>query len=283
MIYKKMFFPIGGGDELKERLFAALLIAKYFDANLEILRCIHDTGKQMYKNLGISAQVIKEIDEVIAIRTKEESIEFENAIKEIAEIAGMEISTTPIPNKVHALLTVKEGNRSFLVEEESKFCDIVIAAAPPSGIATATFETSVLKSGKPVLMFPRKMKTFNTKSILIGWNNTVESSRAITSAIELLKLAEKVEIVSSDEYSGVDMHKIEQLIEYLKFHGINATYKIVETTRIPGEALLNAALDGNFDLIVAGAYGHKGLRELMFGGATRYLLEHSTLPIFMSH
>jgi nucleotide-binding universal stress UspA family protein len=283
MIYKKMFFPIGGGEELKDRLFAALLIAKYFDANLEILRCIHDTGKNMYKSLGISAQVMKEIDEVIALRTKDESIEFENAIKEIGKIAGMEISTTPIPNKVHALLTVKEGNRSFLVEEESKFCDIVIAAAPPSGIATATFETSVLKSGKPVLMFPRKMKTFSTKSILIGWNNTVESSRAITSSIELLKLAEKVQIVSSDEYSGVDMHKINQLIDYLKFHDIDATYKIVETTRIPGEALLNAALDGNFDLIVAGAYGHKGLRELMFGGATRYLLEHSTLPIFMSH
>jgi nucleotide-binding universal stress UspA family protein len=278
-----MFFPIGGGEELKDRLFAALLIAKYFDANLEILRCIHDTGKNMYKSLGISAQVMKEIDEVIALRTKDESIEFENAIKEIGKIAGMEISTTPIPNKVHALLTVKEGNRSFLVEEESKFCDIVIAAAPPSGIATATFETSVLKSGKPVLMFPRKMKTFSTKSILIGWNNTVESSRAITSSIELLKLAEKVQIVSSDEYSGVDMHKINQLIDYLKFHDIDATYKIVETTRIPGEALLNAALDGNFDLIVAGAYGHKGLRELMFGGATRYLLEHSTLPIFMSH
>ncbi|MGB9801696.1 MAG: universal stress protein, partial [Arcobacter sp.] len=168
------------------------------------------------------------------------------------------------------------------VEEESKFCDIVIAASPPSGIATATFETSVLKSGKPVLMFPRTMKTFNTKSILIGWNNTVESSRAITSSVELLKQAQRVQIVSSDEYSG-DMVKINQLIEYLKFHGIDASYKIVETTRIPGQALLNAALDGNFDLIVAGAYGHKGLRELMFGGATRYLLEHSTLPVFMSH
>ncbi len=282
MIYKKMFFPIGGGEELKERLFAALLIAKYFNANLEILKCLHDSGKKMYKNLGISSHIMKEIDDVIALKAKEESIEFEKSLIEIGKIVGMEVSTTPIPNKVHALLTVKEGNRSLLVEEESKFCDIVIAAAPPSGIATATFETSVLKSGKPVLMFPRTMKTFNTKSILIGWNNTVESSRAITASIELLKQAERVQIVSSDEYSG-DMIKINQLIDYLKFHDIEASYKIVETTRIPGQALLNAALDGNFDLIVAGAYGHKGLRELMFGGATRYLLEHSTLPVFMSH
>ena len=29
--------------------------------------------------------------------------------------------------------------------------------------------------------------------------------------------------------------------------------------------------------------GHRGLKELMFGGATRYLLEKSSLPVFMSH
>ncbi len=283
MIYKKMFFPIGGGEELKERLFAALYIAKFFNANLEILKCTFDTGKKMYKDLGVSKHLMNEIEEVIAIKNKAEVLEFEEALKEIGKNVGMEVSSTPIENKVHALLKVKEGNRSILVEEESKFCDIVIAAAPPSGIATATFETSVLKSGKPVIMFPRTMKTFDTKSIIIGWNNSVEVSRAITSSIELLKQAQRVHIVSSEEYCGEDMIKIIQLIDYLKLHGIDASYKIIKTTRIPGQALLNAALDGNFDLIVAGAYGHKGLKELMFGGATRYLLEHSTLPVFMSH
>lgn len=38
MIYKKMFFPIGGGEELEERLYGAFLIAKYFNTHLEVLQ-----------------------------------------------------------------------------------------------------------------------------------------------------------------------------------------------------------------------------------------------------
>ncbi|WP_193315815.1 universal stress protein [Poseidonibacter ostreae] len=89
-------------------------------------------------------------------------------------------------------------------------------------------------------------------------------------------------IVSSIEYTK-NNETIENLLSYLKLHQIEASYEIVKTTRIPGQALLNSALDGNFDMIVAGAYGHKGLKELMFGGATRYLLENSSIPVFMSH
>ena len=76
---------------------------------------------------------------------------------------------------------------------------------------------------------------------------------------------------------------MEEIIEYLKLHGINATSKVVKITMIPGEALLNHAIDGEFDLIVAGTHGQKGLRELMFGGTTRYFLENSNIPVFLSH
>jgi len=179
-------------------------------------------------------------------------------------------------------LKVLEGLRSALVEQESKFCDLVIAAAPPAGLTTATFETAALKSGKPVLMFPRVLKDFSTESIIIGWNNSTEASRAVTSSMEFLKQAKKVHIVTSKEYVQ-DLVVMENLLVYLKEHNINATYELIKTTRIAGQALLNAATNGNFDMIIAGAYGHKGLKELMFGGATRHLLENTTIPIFMSH
>ncbi|WP_407933686.1 hypothetical protein [Halarcobacter sp.] len=36
--------------------------------------------------------------------------------------------------------------------------------------------------------------------------------------------------------------------------------------------------------MVIGAFGHnKGLKEIVFGGATKYLLKHSKLPMFMAH
>lgn len=282
MNYKKIFFPIGGGDELEERLYAALLIAKTFETNLEILQCGLKSNISMYKTMSIPRDILNKIDEVVDSKYEEDNNELQALFEKVALEVDINISSGALKEKAFAYLKIREGLRSTLIEQESKFCDLVIAAAPPAGVTTATFENAVLKSGKSVLMFPRIMRKFSLDSIIIGWNNSTEASRAITSSIELLKKAQRVHIVSSPEY--VEDHEImTSLINYLKLHGIDASYDIVKTTRIPGQALLDAALDGNFDLIVAGAYGHKGLKELMFGGATRYLLEKSTLPIFMSH
>lgn len=282
MNYKKLFFPIGGGEELEERLYAALLIAKTFNTELEILKCSLKTNISMYKNLAMPIDILNKVDEVVDNKYEDENTKFTLLFEKIAAEVNINISEKNSKEKAFAYIKIREGVRSSLIEQESKFCDLVLAASPPAGIATATFETAVLKSGKSVLMFPRIMRKFSLNSIIIGWNNSTEASRAVTSSIELLKKAQRVHIVSSPEYIE-DSHIMQNLIDYLAQHNIEASYEIVKTTRVPGQALLNAALDGNFDMIVAGAYGHKGLKELMFGGATRYLLEKSTLPIFMSH
>ncbi|EET79643.1 hypothetical protein CAMSH0001_2210 [Campylobacter showae RM3277] len=39
MQYKKIFFPIGAGDDVKERIRGALLVAKHFKSHIEILAC----------------------------------------------------------------------------------------------------------------------------------------------------------------------------------------------------------------------------------------------------
>jgi nucleotide-binding universal stress UspA family protein len=36
-------------------------------------------------------------------------------------------------------------------------------------------------------------------------------------------------------------------------------------------------------LLVAGGYGHSRLRERILGSITHELLQHLTLPVFMSH
>jgi nucleotide-binding universal stress UspA family protein len=32
-----------------------------------------------------------------------------------------------------------------------------------------------------------------------------------------------------------------------------------------------------------GAFGHSRMQEFILGGATKYVLDHATLPLFMSH
>lgn len=282
MIYKKLFFPVGGGEELRERVRGALLIANHFQTHLEIFKANLFPNSERYKYLGIPQNLIDEMDIIARKQFDQSHKECEELLQQEAQKAGVVISQTPLESQATVFAKIKEGDRSTLVAQESKFCDLVIAAAPPSGLTTATFETSVTKSGKSVLMFPRVMEQFDTQSIIIGWNNSPEVSRAITQAIPLLKRAKKVHIITAKEYAN-NLDDLGELEAYLKLHGINPTSEMIKTTRVPGEALYQEAMNGSFDLIVAGAYGHKGLRELFLGGATRYLLEHSTLPVFMSH
>jgi nucleotide-binding universal stress UspA family protein len=281
MEYKKMFFPIGGGDELEERLYGACLVAKYFHAHIEFLKSGYCSNIELYNSLDLPKQMTYEIDNLFDAKYKDENIKYKTLLQKVAQKVGIKFEDVP-SDRQGVSLKIRKGYRSILVEEESKFCDLVIAAAPPSGNATSTFETAVMKSGKPVIMIPRIMKNFSAKSVIIGWNNSIEAARTLTASMEILKDAERVHVISSKEYMK-DEGTMENLMSYLALHKIDATFEVVEITQIPGEALLNNALDGNFDLIVAGAYSYKGLKELMFGGTTKHLLKYSTIPVFMSY
>jgi nucleotide-binding universal stress UspA family protein len=43
------------------------------------------------------------------------------------------------------------------------------------------------------------------------------------------------------------------------------------------------AVDTQADMIVMGAYGHSRFREAILGGATRNMLEQSSVPVFLAH
>jgi len=48
-----------------------------------------------------------------------------------------------------------------------------------------------------------------------------------------------------------------------------------------GEIILEYSQSVNADLIVKGAYTQSRLREIIFGGATRHLMLHSEIPIYL--
>jgi nucleotide-binding universal stress UspA family protein len=54
-------------------------------------------------------------------------------------------------------------------------------------------------------------------------------------------------------------------------------------SRTAGEAILEYATQLRADLLFKGAYTQSRLRQMIFGGATSYILTHSKLPIFMAH
>jgi nucleotide-binding universal stress UspA family protein len=75
-----------------------------------------------------------------------------------------------------------------------------------------------------------------------------------------------------------------QAVQYLQRNGIAATLLVVDVAgRTTGEAVLAAAQSLNCDLLIKGAYTQSRLRQMIFGGATRHILGHATLPVLMAN
>jgi len=143
-------------------------------------------------------------------------------------------------------------------------------------------------SGGPVLCIPAgKIPTIEPKSVLIAWNGTRESARATHSALDFLVRARKAVIAMVDPLADKE-HSGEEpgfdIASYLARHGVCVeVQRLPEGGRAPSDVLLRCALDQNAEMIVMGAYAHSRLREYVFGGTTRDMLEKADIPLFLSH
>jgi len=156
------------------------------------------------------------------------------------------------------------------------------------GVELDFAERVVMEAGRPVLIIPL-YGTFSTvgASVLVGWNSTRESARAVFDAVPLMQSADKVYVCwvdpKKDEAVAGQLPGSE-IAASLARHGIKATVEPLPTSGLmAGEALISHASDIGADLLVMGAYGHTRMREFVFGGATRYVLQSMTVPILLSH
>ncbi len=152
------------------------------------------------------------------------------------------------------------------------------------GVESDFAERFVIAAGRPVMILPYKGDVkLKTDQMMIGWNESRESSRAVFDALPFLKLSKRTRIVSVDvaprgtlPAAGIaetlDRHKIKTEVTNVSSDGMTT-----------GEALLRAANDYGADMLVLGAYGHSRFSELVFGGVTRHVLRNLNRIVVMSH
>jgi nucleotide-binding universal stress UspA family protein len=130
---------------------------------------------------------------------------------------------------------------------------------------------------------PEGAKNFSGRHVVIGWNGGGEAASAVRQSRGFLPLFDKVEIVVVDEDPEVKKSTAAP-ISYLACHGITAEAKCISgKSKVAGNLLMDYAAEQGADLIVMGAYGHNRLREFIFGGATRQILQDMKMPVYMAH
>ncbi len=142
--------------------------------------------------------------------------------------------------------------------------------------------------GRPVLIVPYAGRFERVGArVLIAWDATREANRALHDALPLIDGAETVTVMHiAAQQAALDRCRpwLERIARHLGRHGIKAQPEESLYGDIPvAEALLSRAADLGADMIVTGAYHHSPLRESLFGGVSRALLDHMTVPVLMSH
>jgi nucleotide-binding universal stress UspA family protein len=149
------------------------------------------------------------------------------------------------------------------------------------GRARAFLLAALLDTGRPVLVLPQRPVRALARCVVIAWNQSAEAAAAVTAALPLLKLAQRVVIVSSGPENRAGP-KSAQLAQYL------ATFDVeVECVRTRGRnaerEIQDTYRDARADLLVMGAYSRSRLREILFGGVTEHMLFAANLPVFLLH
>lgn len=163
--------------------------------------------------------------------------------------------------------------------------DLIVVSRPHSQhsrVAHAFMAEAVLSSGKPALVLPQKRHVRLAGHIGIAWNRSVEAARALTAAIPLLQMAEKVTfyVCEHDLKHGPTAR---DMTHYLAWHGIKAGYQVLKGSEATEIQLIHALQDDECGLVVMGGYSHARFRERIFGGVTEFMLYQARMPVFLMH
>ena len=166
---------------------------------------------------------------------------------------------------------------------------IIAGQTDPDGSSRAAGlpRAAGLESGRPVLVVPYIGRYPEIgRNVVVAWKPGREAARAAFDALPFLLGAEKIHILEIKE-RGDERPALApdtSIAAALARHGIKPSVHTSAPGDISvGDKILSRLADLGADLLVTGAYGHSRMRELVFGGVTRNISRHMTVPTLFSH
>ncbi len=279
MTYNCLFSVLTDAKLVDETLDHAMAMAAAHQAHLDVLCLGVDRSQTGYYYAGASAVVLQET----ITKAQEDAEEIEAKVR--ARLEG------------NSMLWAVERGVSQLadmarhVASRARFSDLVILPQPygeerGAELEPAT-EAALFEGRTPALIVPEGSKPKpEPQRIVVGWNESPEALSAVRAAMPLLTAADVVHVAVIDPptHGPTRSDPGGPLSQYLARHDVKVEIDVLSKT-LPkvSDVLIRHATDLSADMMVMGAYGHSRFREAIFGGATRSMLEHATVPVLMAH
>jgi nucleotide-binding universal stress UspA family protein len=281
---KTILVPTEQNTAMESALDCALLLAKKFDSWIEgfPLRPAVADMVAMDPDAGLTMVAVKENDADM-VRQAEELF---RSFMERHGVQRQATEASPPPGAVSWTWHAEAPSGHDFVGSYGRVFDIVVLARPGEewqSPSMVTLESALFESGRPVLIAPPTSPASLGTHVLIAWNRSTEQARATAFAMPLLRLAERVTILTV-EGATVAGPSGAEIARSLAMNGIAADTLTISPGKVSaGETILKKATELGCDLIVKGAYTQSRLRQMIFGGTTRHILGNAKLPVLMAH
>jgi nucleotide-binding universal stress UspA family protein len=293
MAFKHILVPVFGYDADRTALDAALILAKRGGAHISARHIKVDPMESvpLMVDVGVAAtELIEAVERHAESRSKSAAATFEAW----REANNLTVDDTPSlrKNTITTAFKLLEGSEDELIIKYGRLTDIVVMGRPGGEEAgdqvLSRMEDALFGAGQPVLLVPNGMPQAALDKLvsgpaLISWNGSIEATRAISQALDLLRGMNDVRVLSVVE-GRKDRHPASDLVRYLAWEGVTAS--MIESSLGSGSAaeqILATAKGIGAGFVLMGGYSHGRLRQLMLGGVTSYMMDHADLPVLMAH
>ena len=276
MPLKTILVHLADDAECERRLKVAVKLGRMHNAHIRALFITKPLGMPAaIAGRAASSAYIESALEASRARAERLSEEF----NKIADRAGID----------HTWI-IEDGEHLGQLRYHAHVCDLVVVSQSPPGeyfedrFRLRLAEELVMDIGAPVLVVPRGYREdFHAEQVMVCWKMTTEAVRAVRGSLDFLKRAALVTVLCVDE-SEEGVISASEVVNYLERHGVTADAELIPSNDRPiADLLIDQAEQRGIDIVVMGAYGHRRMRELLFGGVTRYMFEKMQIPVVMAH
>jgi nucleotide-binding universal stress UspA family protein len=287
---KTILVPVSGSETDRVVLSTTLSVAQPLGAHLEFLHLCLPLEEAAARAPGVQTLRGERAREALDHLKRQQSNLSTSAthyIQQFCRDHGIDCCTEPVESSVVSATCIEEsGPAVATLLFHARHNDLIVLgrAQHVDCMPDDLIDQVLTGSGRPLLIVPAGSSYELLGTIVVGWKETGDAARAVHAAMPLLKLARRVVLVNVAEDNPECPRALEHLSEQLAWHGISAEPRRVGDGVVSAATLLpQVASQLKAGLLVVGGFGHSRVRETVFGGVTRTLIDGASLPVFMVH
>lgn len=286
---KLILLPVSGTNDDASVFATALGAARLFDSHLVALHVRPDIQREVATMASTDMGMSTGLDSLITSLEAQADAREQAGAKAWAAFRlanNIPITDAPGTQGITGEWRTEIGHESDWIAEYGRTSDLIVAGRgrEGGGVALDVLEAALMDSGKPLLIAPNSPPARLDGVVAVAWKNTRESAKAVAAAIPFIRKASSVVILAIQETQEAETDSSPaRLARALRWHNSVQVKSLRPDGAEPVEVMLRAATEIQATLLVMGGYGHTRLREAVFGGFTRTVMENAPIPVLMAH